>query len=663
MRFFLLLSAAVLTQAAEPPAAVVWNRAPLERNRLAPLPLGSVKPSGWLKNELRIQADGLSGHLDEFWPDLGPNSGWLGGTGESWERGPYFLDGLVPLAHLLDDARLKAKVERWVSWTLANQRESGDIGPERRKDAFKAEWQATDWWPNMVMLKVLMQHQEATGDPRVIPLMSRYFKHHLQEANRIPLVQWASFRSAEEMLAIIWLYNRTGDQELLDLARILRGQSFDWNRHFASFEFPEKVPREKTSLRTHVVNNAMALKTPGVWWSLFDQETNRRAVYAALETLDRYHGQANGTHAGDEHYAGLDPSQGTELCAVVEGMYSYEQLLAILGDAPLGDRLERLAFNALPATFKSDMWAHQYDQQVNQVLVSVDKGRNWTTNGPDSNIFGLEPNFGCCTANMHQGWPKFAAHLWMAAPEGGLAAVAYAPSTVRTLVGGGTPVTVETVTEYPFHDVIRMTVRPEKATRFALLLRIPQWAHGAEVRLGRSRQKGVSPGTFFRLDRTWRAGDTVSLRFPMPPRLERHYRQGVAVVRGPLVFSLRIGEDWRKIKGEEPHADWEVHPTTPWNYALAVNETNVAALPVEVKPVGSLPFSSAGAPVVIRAPARLLREWTLLNSSAAPLPDSPVQTAEPETIVDLIPYGSAKLRVTVFPQTAPVTISPPAKRK
>jgi hypothetical protein len=124
---------------------------------MAPLPLGSVKPQGWLRQQLQIQANGLSGHLDEFWPDLGPNSGWLGGSGESWERGPYFLDGLVPLAYLLEDHRLIAKAKKWVDWTLENQRETGAIGPDPRRGKYASEWQATDWWPNMVMLKVLTQ--------------------------------------------------------------------------------------------------------------------------------------------------------------------------------------------------------------------------------------------------------------------------------------------------------------------------------------------------------------------------------------------------------------------------------------------------------------------------------------------------------------------------
>src|SRR5262249_22491726 len=76
-----------------------------------PLPLGSIRPAGWLAGQLRIQASGLSGHLDEFWPDIA-DSAWFGGQAEGWERVPYWLDGLVPLAYVLDDAALKAKVTR-----------------------------------------------------------------------------------------------------------------------------------------------------------------------------------------------------------------------------------------------------------------------------------------------------------------------------------------------------------------------------------------------------------------------------------------------------------------------------------------------------------------------------------------------------------------------
>ena len=69
---------------------------------MMPYTTNEVKPKGWLLRQLQIQANGLSGHLDEFWLDI-KESKWIGGDREAWERVPYWLDGFVPLAWLLDD--------------------------------------------------------------------------------------------------------------------------------------------------------------------------------------------------------------------------------------------------------------------------------------------------------------------------------------------------------------------------------------------------------------------------------------------------------------------------------------------------------------------------------------------------------------------------------
>ena len=604
------------------------NRAPLQPNAFQPLPLTSVMPKGWLLDQLHLQANGLSGHLDEFWPDLGPNSAWLGGSGEGWERGPYFLDGLVPLAYLTRDAALIAKVRKWMDWTLEHQQPEGWLGPAKN----------VDWWPNYVMLKALTQFYEASGDKRVIPAMERYFAYQAKHLDERPLKQWAIFRWHDEVLSVLWLYNRNGDRALLDLARRLHQQGHDWEAQFANFQTREKVTKQQANLATHGVNNAMALKAAAVWWLITGDAGDRAALYHMFDALDRYHGQPNGIFSADEHYSGRDPSQGTELCAVVEAMFSLEQDLAILGDAAFGDRLEKIAYNALPATLSKDLWAHQYDQQANQVMCSISNHR-WASNGPEANIFGLEPNFGCCTANMHQGWPKLAASLWMATPDGGLAAVAYGPSEVTA-----NGVTIEERTDYPFRETVTLLVNPAKPGAFPLVLRIPAWAAGAGVSVNGAPQPAVKPGEFLRLARQWTRGDRVKLRFPMAIRTSTWFHDSIAVERGPLVYSLKIGESWNKIKQTGPVADWEVYPTTSWNYALLPGAMQVAE-----KPVAKQPFDAANAPVEITAKARRLPEWTLVDDSPGPIPMSPVTSKRPEETVTLVPYGAAKLRITAFP--------------
>lgn len=622
--------------------------------RLHPLPLGAIRPEGWLARQLCIQADGLSGHLDEFWPDVA-QSGWIGGPAEGWERGPYWLDGITPLAYLLNDARLIAKVQRWMDHILTHQHPDGWLGP--RQDQATGRYQPLDPWPVSVFLKALVQFHSATGDARVIPAMARFYRRLDALLRERPLFDWGRMRWAELVLGIHWLYERTHEGWLLDLACLVRAQGYDWAALFADFPYRGRSQPGALDLTTHVVNHAMAIKTQGVWFRQSGALGHVGDVYRMMALLDAYHGQATGVFTGDEHLAGRNPSQGTELCAVVEHMYSLEVLLAILGDATLADQLERIAFNALPAAFRPDMWAHQYDQQANQPVCQVVPDPIYTNNAPESNIYGLEPNYGCCTANMHQGWPKFAAHLWMATPASGdapagLAAVAYAPSRVETEIGG-VAVRVSLETDYPFEETLRFAVKVAEPLVFPLWLRVPRWALGASLQVGDDAPCAPQPGAFHVIQRRWEGTTELSLRLPMPLRAETRYRGSASLSLGPLVLALRIGEEWRQVGGELPHADWEVHPTTAWNYALALDRRRPeASVHLERRPVGEVPFSPEGAPLRAYLHARRVPGWRLERGTAGPIPCSPVETVTPWETVTLIPYGATNLRITEFPTLA-----------
>jgi len=616
-----------------------------------PLPLGSIRPLRWLERQLRIQADGLSGHLDEFWPDVA-ESKWFGGTAEGWERAPYWLDGVVALAWTLNDKRLQEKVARHVEYIISHQRPDGWFGPYP-VDAVKMHY---DLWAVLLANKMLVQYHEATGDERVLRAVEASLRAMYNGLDRTPLFEWGQYRWFEGLVSVFYLYEKTREPWLLELGRKLRAQGFDYREFYKHEDITVPTPRRGLwKLQKHVVNAGMSVKAYALAWRLDHDEADRRVPAEMIDTLDRYHGQATGMFTGDECLAGKNPIQGTELCSVVEFLFSLETLCSVLGNPAFGDRLERVAFNALPATFTSDMWAHQYDQQVNQVQCTINPDAMWTDNGPESNLFGLEPNYGCCTSNMHQGWPKFAAHLWMRTPDEGIAAVAYAPSTAG-FQAHGTQVTVALETDYPFRETLKLTVKSAKPARFPLMLRVPAWADGATVRVAGAAAEGMKPGAFHRLDREWNGAVEVGIRFPMKAKISVRYNEAVTVERGPLAYSLKLGENWTRVNADKPHrelphGDFEVRPSTPWNYGLALDHRNPAAgIRFEERPVGEKPFSPEGAGMTATVRGAKLPGWKLVHGWAGEVPPGPQESSEPLEELTLIPYGCTRIRVTEFPR-------------
>lgn len=644
------------------------NPDPLKQNAYIKLPLGAIKPEGWLKLQLEVQATGLTGHIDDFWPDL-VNSSWRGGDGEAWERGPYFLDGLIPLAYLLNDENLMRKVKTWIEPILASSSDTGWYGPAKNNDR----------WPLAVANKVLMQYYEASGDDRALDVLVKYFRYLHSAPPDWPDKDWRGVRAMENAVTGYWLLRQIREPWLVEVIESIRNNSSDWTTFYERFPWDSAASAEKRiplnwgpdGLTAHVVNNAMAIKYPGLWYQQSGDERYKNAVFAGIRKYDLNHGQVGGRFSGDEHLSGKSPDRGTELCAVVEYMYSLENLYEIFGDNALADRLELLTFNALPGTTTADMWAHQYDQQSNQVLVSGDK-RDWSTNGNYSNIYGLMPNFACCLANMHQGWPKFVQSLWMATNDNGLVAVTYSPSVVKAKVGGGVEVTVTEETGYPFHGDIKLSINANESVRFPLYLRIPGWANNASVNF-KGKQLTGTPGATVKLYEKWNNGDQVIIKLPLGIRTERRFNNSIAILRGPLYFSLRIEKEYRSVKlnydnfGYKGSVDWEIYPESEWNYGLVMDEKDPdKGIDIIENKIGKYPFADRGdmlwsddsakyvpwnkdAAVVITARGMNIPEWIMKNNSADVPPLSPVKPEGIPEVIQLVPYGSARLRITEFP--------------
>ncbi|MDQ3845989.1 MAG: glycoside hydrolase family 127 protein [Bacteroidota bacterium] len=636
------------------------------------LPLGAIKPKSWLLNQLKIMANGTTGHLDEVYAKVKNDNGWLGGKGDGWEETPYWLDGAVPLAYLLDDAQLKNKVLQYINWCIEHQRPSGYFGPitkaEREKGvqiAMDNCAEGEDWWPRMIMLKVMQQYYTATNDPRVIKFMSAYFNYQLNALKKCPIgkwTQWAESRGTDNAMIAQWLYAVTKDASLLELASIIQSQSFPWSTWLGNRDWVINAAAYQNNqnwMHRHGVNVGMALKDPAINYQRTGDESYLKSLKTGFHDLMTLHGLPMGIFSADEDLHGNDPTQGTELCAIVEAMFSLEQIIGITGDPQYMDALERMTFNALPTQTTDDYNNKQYFQIANQVQVkrgvfnfSLPFEREM------NNVFGMRSGYTCCLANMHQGWTKFTEHLWYRTPNNGIAALVYSPNTVTAKLGkSNTEVTINEVTTYPFDDVINFEVTPKNKVVFPLQLRIPSWCKEATISVNGQLLRSEKGGQIITIDRTWEKGDKLTLKLPMQVTTSTWGRNSRAVERGPLVYALQLEEQWEKGTDEREGDYFSVYPKGDWNYGLlqsAIRKADTMEVKM-VKPVtDQFVWNLANAPIEIVAFAKKIPSWEIVND-VAPQPVSDrtgIYRGKVNDAVEkitLVPYGCTKVRIVAFP--------------
>ena len=631
----------------------VSNRAPMMPQQFIKLPTGSIKPDGWLLTQLQLQKDGLNGHLGEIsaWLQKEDNA-WLKAGGKwGWEEVPYWLRGYAGVAYLFEDKAMLDEAKIWIESILKSQRENGNFGPS-------AETKGTqDFWPNMIALWILQSYHEYTGDARVIDFMTRYFHFQLTVPDELFMRKsWQHYRGGDNLWSVAWLYNRTGDAKLLELADKIHRNTANWTK--------------ATELPTwHNVNVAQGCREPATYYLFTGDSNMMKASYNVQSLVRRTFGQVPGGMFGADENARIgffDPRQGTETCGFAEQMASDEIMMLITGDPYWAENCEDIAFNSYPAAFMPDYKSLRYITSPNMVMSDSENHKPGIDNaGP---FLAMNPfSSRCCQHNHGFAWPYYAEHLILATPDNGAAAVLFNACEAQMKVADGKEIVIKEMTDYPFDTQISFTMKMnEETVKFPFYIRIPSWTRNVSLKInGKATAVNTESGNYLCIHREWKNGDKVEVNYPMEIsyRTWQVNKNSVSVDYGPLTLSLRIAEKyveknsaetaiwdskWQEGADTSQWPSYEIYPDSPWNYALQVQSVKLKERK-DLKP-GVNPFTQADIPLVFEAYGRQIPDWKIDEYKlCGVLPDEDAVKSDTSEKLELIPMGAARLRISAFP--------------
>lgn len=634
------------------------------------LSLSAIQPDGWLKNYLEKQRDGLTGHIEAAGYPFDTH-GWAGKkigarSGSKWwpyEQTAYWVDGAIRCGRILDDPFLIKKAKKQIDYVLNHADSDGYLGPQFLK-AEHLEGMFRNRWSHAVFFRALMAEYSATEDRRIVKALR---KHYLSDD-----FSYTDHRDVCNVEIMLWIYEQTGDRRILDRAvKALEG----FNRRFIACDATvENMLSDEKSTEHGVTYNEIA-KLGAIVYLHTGKKDFLRATVNAYRKLERDHLLIDGVNSSSERLSGKGPLESHETCDIADYTWSVGALLMATGSAEYANKIERACFNAAPGAVRSNFKALQYFSCPNQVVATRFSNHNFFCRGNEWMSYRPNPGTECCAGEVNRIMPNYVSRMWLSDGNGGLVAALYGPGRITAKVGeGNKAVTITEETDYPFSEKINFSIETSRPAHFALTLRIPGWCSKAEIRINGKRVNQKIKGGFFKIMRTFSDGDKVILILPMDLKLVHCPGGGIAIERGPLVYALKIKEDWRIDKKEKRSTKkfpaWNLFPASRWNYALCVNEKNLAKIAKIIhKPLTDDPWSLETVPIEMEIPAHPIRGWKLIRKSSVlpeysetqkgqfvftpPLPDPHSlrkHIVKKIETVTLVPYGATHLRITIFPQ-------------
>ncbi|HTT67867.1 MAG TPA: beta-L-arabinofuranosidase domain-containing protein [Gemmatimonadales bacterium] len=535
---------------------------PLARPAFRTLPLGAVRPRGWLLAQLRRDlADGFAARLDRLTPHAAhdlfrdripsssePRAWWDAETRGNW------LWGYVMMAHLADAPEHQARVAELMRGLLATQDADGYIGIYAPDQRYRhADGENGELWAQSRALLSLIAWHDATGEPRALEAVRRAADLTLRHCT----AERPCFRRGERVArdaltglthglcyldALERLHDDTGAAAYAEAGVRLYEEFSRMPRPFPNDDLAlPSLADPKRDYAGHAVHTAEHLRALLWAHAAAPERVSAAAVETALLRLDR-HRLPSGALPGDEAIHGLPlPESAYEFCTTAELALSLASAVQKLGRAGAGDRLETLAFNAAQGARLPDGRAIAYLSADTRLFATAARPDSYSAGAP-SGRYKYSPTHDdvacCCNPNAVRFLPQLVSRMWMRlASDQGFAAIAYGPCELRASVGD-VPVTITEDTGYPFSDAIELTVTPARPVEFTLVLRRPGWPGTMDVALAGA--EAVATDGWWRIRKTWAAGERVRVGFGWAVRSEPYANGEVAVLRGPLQYAMPL---------------------------------------------------------------------------------------------------------------------------
>ena len=634
---------------------------------LTALPLGNITAEGWLKAQLERNKAGMGGQMDELEPEMigkpfvdrnhksraghpfGRLPGWSG------EFSGLYWTGLVQLAFTLDDKELKAKAGKWVKGVLALQEKDGYLGNYRKNENRMEDYSA---WSANCGYRALLSWYDATGDKAVLEALHRGLLWFVKN--------WAGDRKTNYagpilMDSMIAVYLRTGDKRLyqwcLDYIAWLDKHD-KWHHGMASLRRPELQYGED-----HPVAFGDNVKNPALIYQVNGRREYLDASRNGLKQIMSKAWQCTGAPSSNkERHSPPSADHETEYCNFESYLNTFAHMARITGSAEYGDFMERILFNAAQGARKKDERAIAYMTSPNQLLATMDSTR-----------YGCLPSYGvyapchfvaCCPTRSVIVYPMFVRALCMRDADENLYLPAYGPCEIRFASGTGARIDIREETAYPFSDKITLKIKTSRPWKRKLMLKIPAWCKKHRVELnGKPVAASPTADGYLPVEHQWR-DDTLSIRLEMTPRVvavrDVYFpKEPLRTIQcGPLLFSLRVPENWKPIPGK---------PLTPlpegWSWYEARPRAKLDDLPYYSLDLAALKNGAAiekrytrsaypwdDSPLKLKVPMRRSKQAYQLKTGKQVRVDrsNPLACRGAAEMVELVPYGCTILRLTCF---------------